>query len=353
MAAIEVLLISLVLILVACSLFTNAVEWLGRRLRVNPAVVGSVFAAVGTAMPETAIPIVAILVYGDAQAVDVGLGAVAGAPFMLATLAFCVTGAAVLAFTKLGRRELAMNADPRLVVRDLAWFLALYGAAIAVSFVQDMPWLRYAVAAGLVVAYTLYVYRTFAGRDAAGLEQTSLEDLTFARYLRRPNRDHKPGHKPDPAPLGPPGLPLILLQLAVALAAIIFGAHRFVGATEAVAAFNGIAPLHLAIIIIPIATELPEKFNSILWIARRKDTLALGNITGAMVFQTCVPVAFAIAFTPWHLTGLTLASALIALGTGLAGLLWIKIAGRVNPYALLAAGLGYAAFFVYVFVART
>ena len=34
---------------------------------------------------------------------------------------------------------------------------------------------------------------------------------------------------------------------------------------------------------VDIATELPENVNSVLWIRRRKDTLAMGNITGAMV----------------------------------------------------------------------
>jgi cation:H+ antiporter len=342
--AVEALILSLVVILVACSLFTNAVEWLGRRLKVNQAVVGSVFAAVGTAMPETVVPVMAILVYGDTQAVDVGLGAVAGAPFMLATLAFFVTGAAVLVFSGLERREREMNAEPRLVVRDLTWFLALYGAAVAVSLVHDLAWLRYAVAVGLVGAYVFYVHRTFADRTPTEEATEPLEELTFSRYLRR-KRD-------EDAPIVPPHLVLIIVQLAVALAAIIFGAHRFVGAAEAVAATYGVAPLLLSIIITPVATELPEKFNSVIWVLRGKDTLALGNITGAMVFQTCVPVAFAIAFTSWRLTGVTLVSALLALGTALASLIWIKATGRVNPYALLAAGVGYAGFFGYVVFGR-
>jgi cation:H+ antiporter len=323
MAAVEVLILSLVVILVACSLFTNAVEWFGRRLKVNQAVVGSIFAAVGTAMPETAVPIIAILVYGDARAVDVGIGAVAGAPFMLATLAFFVTGAAVLVFSGLERREREMNAEPRLVVRDLGWFLGLYGAAVAVSLVHELVWLRYAVAAGLVGAYIIYACRTFSRRTATGEDQAPIEELTFARFLRRKHDEE--------APIVPPHLFLILVQLIGAVVAIIFGAHRFVGAAEAVAANYGVAPLLLSIIITPVATELPEKFNSIIWVLRSKDTLALGNITGAMVFQTCVPVAFAIAFTPWHLTGVTLASALLALGTALASLIWIKATGRVNP----------------------
>ena len=56
MTALEPVL-SLVAILVAAALFANAVEIFGDRL--NLGAVGSVLAAVGTALPETTIPIVA------------------------------------------------------------------------------------------------------------------------------------------------------------------------------------------------------------------------------------------------------------------------------------------------------
>jgi cation:H+ antiporter len=61
----------------------------------------------------------------------------------------------------------------------------------------------------------------------------------------------------------------------------------------------GISALLLSLLIIPIATELPEKVNSILWIRRHKDTLAFGNITGAMVFQGTLLPAIGIMLTPW------------------------------------------------------
>ena len=52
----------------------------------------------------------------------------------------------------------------------------------------------------------------------------------------------------------------------------------------------------LALVIAPIATELPEKFNSIIWVRGGKDTLAMGNITGAMVFQSTIPTVVALVF---------------------------------------------------------
>ena len=52
----------------------------------------------------------------------------------------------------------------------------------------------------------------------------------------------------------------------------------------------------IALVLAPLATELPEKFNSIIWLRDNKDTLALGNITGAMVFQSTIPVSVGILF---------------------------------------------------------
>jgi len=94
------LVVGLVLILIGCDVFTNSIEWLGKKLNLNEGLLGSIFAAVGTALPETLIPIVAVILgatssTGTTHANDVGLGAIIGAPFMLATVAMFVTGVAV------------------------------------------------------------------------------------------------------------------------------------------------------------------------------------------------------------------------------------------------------------------
>ena len=84
------------------------------------------------------------------------------------------------------------------------------------------------------------------------------------------------------------------------LGLLIYGAHGFINQVEGVAAIIGISALLLSLLIIPIATELPEKVNSILWIRKGKDTLAFGNITGAMVFQGTLLPAIGIMLTPWE-----------------------------------------------------
>ena len=94
-----VLLLSLGIILFGCELFTNGIEWLGKKLNLGDGVVGSIFSAVGTCLPETLIPVIALLFSKDQNdSVEIGIGAIAGAPFMLSTLAFFITGLSVIVF---------------------------------------------------------------------------------------------------------------------------------------------------------------------------------------------------------------------------------------------------------------
>ena len=91
------LLVALAVILLGAELFTNGIEWFGHRLNLAEGAVGSVLAAVATAMPETLIPVIAIVgptIFGGGSpnSAEIGVGAILGAPFMLSTLAMFVTG---------------------------------------------------------------------------------------------------------------------------------------------------------------------------------------------------------------------------------------------------------------------
>ena len=107
-----------------------------------------------------------------------------------------------------------------------------------------------------------------------------------------------------------PRLRLIGLQVLVALGAIVGGAVVFVDAVGELAAGAGVDPTIMTLVIAPIATELPEKFNSVIWIRQGKDTLSMGNITGAMVFQNCIPTVLALllAADAWTVTPASLAT---------------------------------------------
>lgn len=327
------LLVSFAVILAGAELFTNAIEWFGRKLGLGEGMVGSVLAAVGTALPETMIPVIAILFVRTPESEAVGIGAILGAPFMLSTAAMFVTGIAVLVYARRGRRTTDVNVNQRILARDLRFFLGMYVLAVVLGlpFFDKPLWLRVIGGVVLVLAYVLYVRQT--ARDPKDDTDASHEELNPLRL--QPNLDT-------------PRMPAVVLQLFVSLAAIVGGAHLFVREIGVFSTAFGLSPLILSLIIAPLATELPEKFNSVLWIRRRKDTLALGNISGAMVFQSCIPVAIGLWFTPWILNTAAIASAVIAIAAGLLLQLFLRSGSVLSGRELVSLGIFYAAFIVYV-----
>lgn len=317
--------LSLVVILAACELFTNGVEWTGKRMDLSHGATGSLLAAVGTALPETLVPVVALM--SGKGGSDVAVGAIAGSPLMLATLAMFVSGVAYFSASARGHRDTPFAPDRAALARDLGFFIGIYSAAVLATFFPA-GLARAAVAAGLVGAYMVYARVTLSheGEMAGELDELILSKFTGAS-----------------ATTG-----VIAVQVVVGLALIAAGAHLFVLALKEVSQMAGVPALILSLFIAPVATELPEMLNSTKWIKGGKDTLALGNVTGALVFQASFPVAIGVAFTPWVLDGTTMVSALSALG--MAGLMyvWLKAEKSMPPYVLLAGGLFYAAFVWYV-----
>ncbi|MDR3543495.1 MAG: sodium:calcium antiporter [Desulfosporosinus sp.] len=327
MKDIGLLIVSLGIILIGAEAFTNGIEWLGQRLKLGAGAVGSILAAVGTALPETMVPIMAFLGGGvGTEGSDIGIGAILGAPFMLATLAFFITGLTALLFR---RKNLPLLLDAKVVRRDLQFFLLVYTMAILASFLPNQL-LKDGAALALLLAYGIYVLQTLRASKGGHMHE-NLAPLYVA------GRTHSPT------------LAMILGQIVLALIAIVFGAHGFVNAVQPIAESVGIPVFVLSLIITPIATELPEKFNSVLWIRRGKDTLAMGNLTGAMVFQSSVIPAIGIALTPWKLDALALWSAFLALGAALIPYLSLRRKGVIFPTSLLVGGAFYFLFILTVF----
>ncbi|MCL6452505.1 MAG: sodium:calcium antiporter [Alicyclobacillus sp.] len=313
---------ALVMILFGAELFTNAIEWLGDKLHLGQSAVGSVLAALGTALPETAVPITAILFdRSNRAAEDVGIGGILGAPFLLVTLGSLVIAVALFLTRGRHRGSAQLHIERRSFERDMSAFLCAYAFVLVVGVIPNAalhalaPWL-------LVAAYAAFITRTLVSK--APVEDT--DDL-HPLYLQ---------WKADR-----PSTAVVALQLVVSLGAIVGGAHLLSRGVETVALAWNIPPFVLSAILIPIATELPETLNSVVWIRQGKDGLALGNITGAMVFQSTVVPAIGIWLTPWRLYpeamlagGLTLCAGALIFGV-------YRLRGALLPGILLAASLLY------------
>lgn len=326
------LFLMLIIILIAAEIFTNALEHLGEKLGISEGVTGSIFAAVGTALPETSVPLLALLA-GTQNAhtnEEIGVGAILGAPLMLATLSIFL-----MALSVLKSRGIAGSLSPERtgLTRDLNFFILAFAfAAIALYIPHELTIVRYGIGVGMILIYVVYVAVTI--RASKGLVEeghaTEAEGIMFLCRVGLPNN-----------------MFVIATQLLLGLGLLLLGAKGFIGGIEEASSIMGISALMLSLLVIPIATELPEKVNSILWIRKGKDTLAFGNITGAMVFQGTLLPAIGIILTPWSPRHEVVAGILITLIAAI----WLRILMAKGGIKVWHIAVNGALYVIYLFIA--
>ncbi len=276
------------------------------------------------------MPIVAIATaHGGNTGHEIGVGAILGAPLLLSTLAFFLIG--LMALGRRGPRS-AIAPEPTGFARDLHFFIAAFVLAIGALYVPG-HWTRVPIAAVLVILYIVYLVRTIRASDAlvAAGHGTEAAGRLYAGIIRLPENRF-----------------VMLVQLVAGLLLIIGGARAFVIGITNISVALGLSPLFLSLAIVPFATEMPEKLNSLIWIYRRKDTLAVGNISGAMVFQSTLLPAIGILGTPWRSSF----DVAVAMGITLATGVWLLILShlkRLPAWTLMLNGAAYAIYFILLF----
>lgn len=321
-------LLSVLVTLGGCALFTNAIEWLGKRFNLSEGAVGSVLAALGTTLPETSIPVIAIFFGTGREQTEVGLGAILGAPFMLSTLVIPILAILLAVYARLGKRGRAFHLNYKEVIVDLWFFVVAYSVAIVCVFVPSRL-IHGAAAVGLIGLYLYYMKLKF-GENDDGLGEGGIEPLIFDKAAATPSHV------------------MIGLQGVLGLVGLIVGARLFITAAETIAGTLAVSPLILSLLVAPLATELPEMSNSFLWLYRRKDRLAVGNVTGAMVFQGTFPVSVGLLGTEWALRPTVLTTMVLAVMAAGSCLLQAS-EGQWRPWLLSGSALLYIGYAVYLY----
>ena len=325
------LLISFAVILAGALLFTNAIEWLGHKLNLGEGAVGSILAAVGTAMPETLIPIVAII-GGVAGSDEVAVGAIVGAPFLLATIAMALVGVSALAYIRRRPQGKHLDVHVETLDRDLLFFMIFFSLALIVGVVDVPGWVQISGGVICLLAYFYYVVQTIRNSG----DVTEGHEMDPLIMDRRKNRE------------GGPPVSIMIIQIVLGLGAMVGGAHLFVEELLTVAETLGVSAIILSLVLAPLATELPEKANSFFWVRDGKDALALGNITGAMVFQSTIPVAIGMIFIDWSLDKFAVLSMILGLAGGAVAYWSLRRAGQFNKPSIAIWALLYLTFIAFV-----
>ena len=320
---------SAVVIYLACEYFVNGVEWVGRKLAVGQQATGSILAAFGTALPESVVTFIAV-VFGTSPAQkSIGVGAALGGPLVLSTIAYAMVGITLLICHQTLPHIATIREEFRRLSRDQGWFLAIFICKVGLGLVAFAwkPWLGIL----FLLAYAAYFHKEMSGE--AGAEEGPAEPL-----------------KLTPRHIVPPTWAAIAQTVAALV--VIFAASRFfVVQLDVLGPQLGIRPQLVALLFSPIATELPETLNAVIWVRQGKHRLALANISGAMMIQATVPSALGLFFTPWIFDE----SLIVAAGITIVAILVMLIAfhrGITSRKLLASMALFYVVFIAWVIIRR-
>ncbi|MCE5194218.1 MAG: hypothetical protein LLF28_02000 [Nitrospiraceae bacterium] len=324
------LLLAMAVILTGCELFANGIEHVGRKLELSHATSGSILAAVGTALPETLLPALALIFGQKGHAESIAVGAILGAPFMLCTLAFFMVGTVslILWFLK-KRKHPVVHTNISSLKTELIFFIAVMTGVLMISLLNSSL-INHIGAISLLMVYAFFVKVSFSHSAEEGEEYSEHFHFSFIMAC-------------------PASRIWITIQTLIGLGLIVVGAHIFVNYLTVLSIKSGISSLVLSLLLAPVATELPEKFNSITWTIKRKDTLAISNITGAMVFQSTIPVSIGLMFTEWKLGSTELLNIILSLTVAAAILLVVNTMKRLPSWVLMCCGLIYLMYIIRVF----
>ena len=337
-----------VAIYLSCEWFVNAVEWLGQRLNIGTMAVGTILAAFGTALPESVVTLVAVTTGPTAEIRNIGVGAAMGGPLVLATVAYGVTGAMLLLRRRTHSRELvtagggAASFDPPTREREEDGAAILAGRACTARLIKDQRWFMAVfavkVALGLVA---------FAIKPWLGLVFFAVYGVYFWREIRGGTTGEQDEHELAPLKLQPravrPATTVVLVQTLGAVAVIFVASQIFVHQLDAIGPMLGLSGAVTALLLSPIATELPEIMNAIIWVRQGKTQLALANISGAMMIQATVPSGLGLLFTDWRLDHALVWSGAVTMAA-IAYLLVTMRANKLTPRRLAKAALLYLIF---------
>jgi len=328
-----VLLGSLVGVFIASLLFINALEWLGNRLKLGSSFVGAVLSPIFTSFPELLVILIAIFSDIGAAGQEVGIGTIFGEPFMVSGLSYGLVGiAVVIGYFRKKRAGTTLVIDRTLAIPYI-FIVVLFPLALIPGFAH-IAWLKYLFGAGFLVVFVFYMRLMYRRRMAEQIEEA--EELTFARPVRGARLNT---------------MAVLVVQLSTAVALLYFGARFLVSSVVTISQGISISPLGLAMIVIPVATALPETMTALIWGYRGKDTLSIACLVGEKALYATFYPALGLFLTSWvldiHAIYSVIATAVVSLV-----LLYYVRRQRLPWYALFFGFAFFIGYAVLIFVFR-
>ena len=320
------LFLSVFLVIVSSYIFVNGLEYAQHRMKWTETFTGSIISPVFTSFPELIVILVAIFAVGKSSGDQIGIGTIFGEPFMASSPAYsAVLAAVVIAYVRKRRKDMSMHLDRDLFLPFLFTAIIFPVLVIPVFFfnraVQDIT------GTALILLYILYFI--ISARKRMSLEENEGGNLLLAGIVK----------------------PWIgsVIQISLSALGLYAGSVILVSSIENIATLYSISPLSLAILIVPVATILPETMSAFIWAYKGKDTTAIASLVGEKVIFTTLFPGIVLLIIPWEVGTASYFSVLATVAVS-AVYLPMVIRRKIPGYALSAGVIFFILFVYFVFI---
>jgi cation:H+ antiporter len=303
-------------------LFVNAIEYASHMMKWPHSFTGAIVSPLFTSIPESIIFVVAVFVRRGVTGSEIGLGLIFGEPFMISSIAYFLIFVSMMVSALAAGRRLAGFAVDRTLRIPFFFVLLLFPLTLIPGIFDAVP-VRYATGAFFLALYAVYVSSV---RKQGSFEPSDVPDRPYFKMFGDSNG-------------------LVLLQLIVSAILLYYGAGLMVSAISGISTASGISALAVSILIIPVATAIPETLSAMIWAYRGKNSLAIGSVVGEKVLYATFYPGIAMFLVPWDLDIQVYISVLATTAVSAVMLAFMR-KGKMSPYALLA-GLPFFALFVF------
>ena len=324
---------AIILVLIASLLFVNALEWLGHHLKLGSSFVGAILSPLFTSLPELIVILIAIFSNLGKTGPEIGIGTIYGEPFMASSLSYGLVGIAVLLGYLAKKRTSSTMVIDKTLALPYIFIIVMFPLTLIPGFAH-ISWLKYAFGVFFLAAFVVYMILMFRQRTSELMEES--EELTFAR-------------------IGPKTLSFRRIaaaaQVLIAAVLLYFGSRLLVSSVATIATRINASPLGLAMVIIPIATVIPETITALIWGYRGKDTLSVGSLVGEKILYATFYPALGLFLTSWALNFDAVFSVICTTVVSLL-LLVLILKKRLPWYGLLFGLVFFIIFAVIIFKAK-
>jgi len=320
-----ILLLGIIITFFSSLLLTNSVESLDTKTRLGTTFVGAIITPLFTSLPEMIVFFAAVFLYSNSQGEKIGIGTLYGQPFMTSSLSYGLVGFSILfgIFKKKRQEHYAIvNKDlslPYIFISIL--FPFLYIPSLVTSYhIQFL----FAIIFG--ISYFLFVYLSYH-RRIINIVQEEVRPY-LAKYIQASY--------------------VIIIQFVLTSIGLYVGTHLLIDALVSISTKVNVDPLGLSIIIIPLATAIPETLNAMIWGYKGKDSLAVSALVGEKLLYSTFYPALGLLTVEWISNIYSDFS--IIFTTIISLIMWVYIRKKHIPlYAFFIGFLFFTFYSLYIF----